>query len=104
MAGSRNSSLAQAPKSTPLQRALQNGRYAFDGAYRLGPWHAGHVTRFIGSDSIYRLQLGAKSQFKGDVRRVWLHPIMDRLGHEPDGRHQAVGTNFWNRTQRGVDR
>ena len=49
-AGSRNSSLAQAPKSRPLQRALQNGRLLLLVAYTEGPLQAGQLTIFSVSD------------------------------------------------------
>ncbi len=40
----RKLSLAQAPKSTCLQRSLQNGRYTFAGLYTLSPPQLGQVT------------------------------------------------------------
>ena len=40
----RNPSLAQAPKSTCLQRSLQNGRKALAGLYTLSPPQVGHTT------------------------------------------------------------
>lgn len=44
--GTRNDSLAQAPRSIPLQRGPQNGREGFDGAYTLSPPQVGQTTTF----------------------------------------------------------
>lgn len=64
-AGTRNSSAAQAPRSMFLQRWLQKGRHALEGAKRLGPLQVGHCT--VGGVEVRSL-----------MRKVWHRAALRR--------------------------
>ena len=84
----------------PLQRALQKGRYAFWGLYKLGPAQVGHFTCLgltkgsLISRFLVSLHLGAEGHFKRCVVFAGNEFAIGLLVHEANDHQQTVATDL----------
>lgn len=96
--------MAHAPKSMPLQRSLQNGRYAFCELNKLGPPQVGQGTwRGLDKGSLIGVSqrgrnclrgLGAECHFEGGVFFAGQQLTVFLLLHEANHYQQTVAADL----------
>lgn len=103
--GTRNSSLAQAPKSIWRQRSLQNGRQRFWGAKTLGPPQVGQRTMdaAAGAEVFVMGVSGTQGNFEIRVFGAGLQLAVGIGAHQPHRHQQAVAADFGHQVERGID-
>lgn len=112
--GTRNSSLAQAPRSIWRQRSLQNGRQRFCGAKTLGPPQVGQRTMgaaglgaagsgAAGEEVFVMGVSGTQGDFEIRVFGAGLELAVGIGAHQPHRYQQAVAADLGHEVERGID-